>query len=210
MITTSFVKNKGEYTYTKSGFTLAELMVCVSIIALLSLILLGNRNTYVERLVLKNETYKVSLAIRQAQVQSLSVKGFTGGGSPTKFDTSYGISFYADDPQDRFILFADQNDNGQYDAGGEQSEIISLSGNVVIQSVCGNNGSSCYASTGNFQKVTIRFKRPDPSALMRFMNNGGNTSGGINPPVVINLISKTGITSSVKVESTGAISIQGL
>lgn len=195
------------YNFRKNrGFTLVELLVCISIIAVLAVVLLGNRSRYSERLILKNQTYNMALYLRQAQVYSLAVKG---SGSPTTFSTSYGVHFSADNPPNQFKFFTDENGNDRFD-GGEQNEDITLSNNITIQSVCGNNGSDCYATTGNFQMMSITFKRPASAARMRFMNYGGNLTGGVNPPAVITLRSQTGLTSSIKVDSTGGISIQGI
>jgi prepilin-type N-terminal cleavage/methylation domain-containing protein len=188
------------------GFTLVEMLVTLSIIAILATVFLGNRTNYSERLSLKNQTYIVALALRQAQVYSLGVKG---NGSPATFNTSYGVHFDSAYPSNEFRFFTDQNGNGAFDSV-EPSETMILANGVILSSVCGNNGANCYSTSGSFKKMSITFKRPQSAAIIKFMTNGGTKTPGVNPPAVINLRSQTGILSSIKVESTGGISIQGI
>lgn len=195
----------------RRGFTLAEMVVVLSIISIMAVIILGNRNQYTERLSLKSETYKTSLYIRQAQVNSLNVKGFTKGPNPTNFGASYGVHFDADYPNDEFKFFADENNNGRLDDPLENtsnSETAKLSNGVVISSVCGNNGATCFG--GSFNEMSIVFKRPESVARIRFMDGSGNNIAGINPPATINLRSKNGINSTIKIDASGGISILGI
>ena len=189
---------------SKRGFTLVELIVSIALITVLSGILLGSRRQFADKLNLKNQTYNVVLAVRQAQVESLAVKPT---GSPQNFAASYGVHFDSGYATNIFKYFTDSNLNGRFD-NGEPNQDVTLLNVVVRQNVCGNNGSSCFG--GNFTQMSVTFRRPSATSRIRFMNNGGNDSNGVNPPAIIYLVSPAGAVSSVKVESTGSVSVQGL
>lgn len=202
---------------SKMGFTLAELVVSMAIISIMAAILLGSRNQYNERLALKNETYKVVLYLRQAQVYSMGVKG---GGSPVTFNTSYGVHFRRDEPT-QFRFFTDQNGDGKFpNDNSEINEIISLSNNVTFDMNMPKMGCTtkngaiwrCYGPQGGLRQISITFKRPSSSAMIKFLTQGGDDTdpGEYNPPITIYLKSQTGLGSSIKVDSTGVVAVVGI
>jgi prepilin-type N-terminal cleavage/methylation domain-containing protein len=195
---------------SNQGFTLVELLVCISIITVLAAVLLGNRSRYSERLILKNQTYNMALYLRQAQVYSLGVKG---SGSPTTFNTPYGV-YFENTVTNQFIFFTDENTDGKFQTT-ETNEVVPLSNGVSIQKICGmEDDEDDEEKCGNpLKRITVTFKRPSPAALIRFLNNvgvnGGNDINSIYPPAIIYLVSQTGLVSSTTISASGAISIQG-
>lgn len=197
-----------KFSTSNSGFTLAELVVSIFIISVVATILLGNRNQYNERLILKNETYRVTLFVRQAQVYSLGVKA---GGSPATFNTSYGVHFDTNNTN-QFIFFTDENADSKFQSA-EANEIILFQNGITIQKVClllPSENPKCSTDDVNVRKMVITFKRPDSAAVVKVLNNGDNEISALNPPATIYLISKTGLISSIKVDSTGVIAVLGI
>ncbi|MEK9185548.1 MAG: type II secretion system protein [Patescibacteria group bacterium] len=182
------------------GFTLAELVVSMAIISIMAAVLLGNRNQYSERLILKNETYNTVLYLRQAQVYSLGVKA---GGSPAIFNTSYGALFNMAE-SNQFKFFTDANFDGKFQTS-EINNNISLKDGVVLQKVC--MAATC--SPGSLSKIAVTFKRPNSAAILKGLNSSDDDLG-LSPPTAIYLISKTGLISTIKVDTSGGISIIGI
>jgi len=197
-----------KFPTSKSGFTLTELVVSIAIISVIATILLGSRNQYSERLILKNETYNSILYIRQAQVYSLGVKA---SGSPATFNTSYGIYFEISYPN-QFIFFTDENADGKFQST-EANEIILLKNGITIQKLClylPPGTEECYPPGGGLRKVAVTFRRPNSSAKVLGLNSANNVISALDPPALVYFISKSGLSSSVKVDSTGVIAVLGI
>jgi prepilin-type N-terminal cleavage/methylation domain-containing protein len=187
----------------KRGFTLVEMMVTITIMLLLTTAFLGNRNQYSDRLLLKSQAYNILLAIRQAQVEAMSVKGHTEG--TTNFDVAYGIYF---DPDLGLLTFTDENNDGKFQSGSETNAPIAITGGVTIQKVCDSGDpEKCILATGNFRNLAITFKRPLPMANIIVLNNGGYPQN-VEDPMNIYLISSNMATTAIKISPSGGISIQ--
>lgn len=198
-----FKKKSKNIQYPSSGFTVVEMLVSISIMAIMVTIILGSRNQYTSRITLKSQVYNFVLALREAQVNSLGVTGFNNSGVQS-FDVSYGIEIDSGNMA-QFTYFTDANQNGKFDSG-EPNRVVAFTGGIAIQRVCGT-GDCFTGPTGNFRKLEIIFKRPDPSARMRFLNNGGNDQNGISPPAVVT-VAFGSLTMNVTISSTGQLSLQ--
>ena len=180
----------------------------MAIISIMAAMLLGNRNQYSELLILKNETYKAVLFVRQAQVYSLGVKA---GGSSSTFNTSYGV-YFDTSAVSQFKFFTDENGNGKWDTG-EANENVPLQNGVEIQKICLelNQLDKCYPiGTGQVRKAVITFKRPSAEAIVKGLNTADNVIPPLTAPAFIFLKSKTGLISSITVDSTGVIAVVGI
>jgi prepilin-type N-terminal cleavage/methylation domain-containing protein len=189
----------------KTGFSLIELLVVISIGTVILTSVIIQQNKWNDKLSVDTQAYELALMIRQAQIYGLGVRQYAPS-TGDQFNIGYGV-YFTQDHLDSYIFFADNNGNLKYDAG-EEIETKTFNRGVTISTVCGNN--RCFPGGGPLAQVGIVFFRPEPKANMSLLNAGGNTVD--NPPVTINLCSSnpcssSGTISSVKAEANGQVSI---
>lgn len=176
----------------KKGFTLLELMVTVSIMVIILSIMVFNFSKTDNKTVLAQIAYGVALNIRQAQVNSISVKSVGG-----VFENGYGVHFAVGDKYVNF--YVDKNGTIKETGldNGSSIEEIKIPNGYQISDIC--DGESCSISSAD-----VTFWRPDPSA--RLTSPDGNTLYG--GPLKIELSSDNGsISKHVKIYRSGQISI---
>lgn len=196
----SFSWNK-RWRRIQQGFSTIELLVVISIFALISTVVLAKQNQFNTGILLTNLAYEVALNIRQAQVYGLSIREFGVGSG--NFNAGYGVHFTSATPG-AFIFFGDVNNNSRYDGTGELIESVTLHQNNTISDICGVNGSgdSDCASTGALSSIDITFVRPDPDAVIIDPDLGTQYR-----QAKIVLSSPQGNVKTVITESTGQISV---
>lgn len=183
------------------GFTLVELLVTIGIFTMLTDVVLGKYRTFDTNAKFANASEDVVLALRQAQVYGVGVKGASGCPGDA-FVCPYGVHF--SNGANGLVVFADTNTllpNGFLDIG-ETIGLESLAANwgsaISIDSLsCGQTGIPC--TNG----VSITFKRPSPDANI--------TDGAFSSydRATINIKdSNTGKTSAVTITKAGQISLQ--
>ncbi len=131
-----------------AGLTLVELLVVISIIAVISAIVFANYREGEKQFALQRSAHKLAQDIRRAQNMAMAARGI-GGVVPR----GYGIHLITTSPT-QYILFADNNGNGLRDAGDTDVETLGLeTGN----SITGLSPAS---------PLTIVFFPPDPTVLI--------------------------------------------
>ena len=99
---------------SSAGFTLAELLVVMAIIVVISGLSLANWRGGEKQYALLRAASKLSQDLRRAEEMALSSKEFQGqipeGG--------YGV-YFKEQEKDHYILFADFNGNHHYDSGSD-------------------------------------------------------------------------------------------
>lgn len=198
----------------RSGFTVIELMVSITIMTLIMSVVLLSYSRFNGDLALSAMTQEVSLAIRQAQTYGLSVKETVAGGG--QFNSGYGFYVNPSDPT-HYYVFVDTNANEKYDPGSgcgsgstECVEMFSLRNGVTITGICGAafSGSMQCPPGVSIQSMHVTFLRPNPDADIRFANSGNVLQGGAYQAAQVTLTSPQGGVARVTVESTGQISVQ--
>jgi len=139
----------------KSGFTLIELIVSVSIIAMVTGIFLANYSSANRRSDLIMTSQKLVSDIRMAQNYALGLTRYGLSGSTNVPLGGWGIHFDLQSyGTNKYVIFADDNGNGVYDSGEDNisngAQVTSLPTNISINSL----------SSGN--KADITFLPPDP------------------------------------------------
>jgi prepilin-type N-terminal cleavage/methylation domain-containing protein len=194
----------------RNGFTLVEMLVSLSIVAVIMLTVLFNYSSFNDRLALSSAAQELAVSIRQAQTYGLTVrevKSNTG-----LFDKAYGVYFNKNDPSN-YYLFVDSllvdPANKKYDVGSgtcgsvttECVEKLTLRNGVIISNVC--NASTC--SPGGSVVMNVSFTRPNPDANIIFTNNAGTTLSGPSLTGKVELTSPKGKKLTITIEGTGQI-----
>ena len=183
----------------RRGFTLIELLVCISIVSIVSAVILVRNNSFNGAVLLRNQSYELALAIRQAQLLAVS-----GGESATR---QYGVYVATSKPQE-YIIFRDDSNSGsnagRYNNGDTQ---VGLTGRLdkrfAIRGITNNAGVS--QTNDGF---SFTFIRPNFDGLFK------SSSGGYLPGpqyIDVGVVGKTGNSSGavrrVEVTNTGQVSV---
>jgi len=157
----------------EAGFTLAELLVSIFIIGLLSSLFLVNYRNTNQRSELGVEKQKLVSNIRLAQNYSLGSKTYDNLATPAG---GWGVHFAQAEPAQYFI-FADINSNRAYDSG-EFKETKTLPSGITIDSLNPANN------------LDIVFLPPDPrvyvngqeyaNALITLKENLNNSTASVS------------------------------
>jgi type II secretory pathway pseudopilin PulG len=197
------------------GFTLAELLVSVFIIVIITSVVAFNQKDFTDQIALSNSASEIELDLRQAQTYGISVKELTPGIGD--FDIAYGMRFdiISSGSNTSYISFADKGvKNGRYDGSSELIDVNTITKGNKINRLCAIDSGWNYVCTGNFtynvQRIDVTYKRPNPNAIFVFYNTGGNVITGFlnHRGAAIELVSPKGITKTVHLFVTGEISIQ--
>ena len=181
----------------QAGMTYVELIVVLSIFAIMTSIVLFNYNGFqakVDIKVLAND-----IAIKIVEAQKASIAGDLLITPPSSsWKPSYGVYFNsANANKNKFIYFANGGSDNVYDTSTDTAlSTISITKNNYIQYL---HCSGIYVDN-----LSVVFRRPDSSAQIIFDNGGSEiacTSGQIT------ISSPGGITSVIKVDQSGRIQI---
>jgi len=190
------------------GMTLLELVVVLGIFSVMSSITLFNYKDFQAKIDIKNLANDIALKVIEAQ--NFSLAGKWDANASVNWKPSYGLYFNISAPT-KFIYFADLNNSGVCDGAG-CSPPYSLSGEVrdIVNITNGNSipvsgleavGGGCSSAPRN--NLTLVFKRPNSSPSISSFPGLGCTPDNI----IINISSPTGITSKVKLYSSGRVQI---
>lgn len=180
MIKKFFKKSKRNL---QAGFSLLEMVMVLSIFALLTAVVTYNYGAFNNQMVLTNLAYEIAMQVREAQVYSMGVKG-----SNNSFDSRYGLYFKAGSAS--FISFIDAKPlgsepdglcdlNNQVTCGActaptECQKIISLPRNMIVEKFVDTTINA--SDLGTQGPIYITFKRPDTEAIIYngiTINNSG-------------------------------------
>lgn len=169
------------------GFGLIELMVSISIMALVAGVVLTRHAAFNGAVLLRNQAYEVAFAIRKAQL--LAVSGNNAGA--TGSTQQYGVYFNETDGLNtNYVIFNDVDADGRYDKGAPDIDIELGTFDKLFDIRDVYNGSSAPIAG---DQVSITFRRPNFDAIFT-RDNGTAISPG---PVYID-IAQVGTNSSAQ------------
>lgn len=188
----------------QSGFSVVELLVSLAIVIVVTSITLASFPSFSSQLVLNNLAHEVALTVREAQVFGVGTRAFEGG------FPSHGIHFDINTP-DQFVLFADIDEDGEYDGtfdceaigSAECVSVFSLRRNNEIDELCVTSDSGQTCRAGGIEQVDITYVRPDPEAVIY---NDGNTTNARNQATIM-IVSPSGRKKPVIIHSNGQIAV---
>jgi type II secretory pathway pseudopilin PulG len=112
------------------AFTIIELLTVAAIIVLLTGLITPNWKRGQAQFALQRASYKLAQDIRRTQEMALAAQEFQG-----QIPYAYGVYFMLSEP-DHYLIFADLNNNSDYDAGTDGIvEDISLEKGVTIDAL---------------------------------------------------------------------------
>ena len=141
----------------KAAFSLVEMIVSMSIITLLTALFLANYRASNKRTDLVMTAQVLVTDIRYAQANALGLVKYDG----VMPSGGWGVHFSAlDANHGNYIIFADSNDNKEYDEG-EAAEnlggrIVPLPTNIIIKEILFGNANT------EINSFDVTFLPPDP------------------------------------------------
>lgn len=178
------------------AFSLIELMVSMSIMALVSSVIITRQSAFNGAVLLRNQAYEVAFALREAQLLAVN------GGSDVK---TYGVYFdTTEDWQHKYRLFQDLDSDGYFDDGEQLGLTGVLDSRFEIRAVTPQRD----------RKLAIVFTRPNFDAKYCVRSSGCTRANHfVTGPAIID-IARTGTTDNgygavrqVVVSPTGQISV---
>ncbi|MDO8603902.1 MAG: prepilin-type N-terminal cleavage/methylation domain-containing protein [bacterium] len=178
------------------GFTLVELLVSIGIFTIMTGVVLANYRTYNTNANFANSSEDIVLALRQAQVYGVSVKG-----ESSSFNIPYGVSFdiSSTGKPNQIILFADKDSDGIYAPASD-----SIVQTITWQSPIGITALECGSVPCTGGVLNVTFKRPNPDARI---TQGATVDDSVQIAKIT--VGNGGTkTSTITISKAGQISIQ--
>jgi prepilin-type N-terminal cleavage/methylation domain-containing protein len=187
------------------GMTYVELIVVLSIFAIMSSVVLFNYGKFQAKVDINNLANDIALKIVQAQKDAMS--GKWNSGAPTDWKPSYGVYFDRTSPTS-FIYFADLSPaNHWYDQGsgcglgGECLDNINITkGNSISNLQVKDSLSASLISENN---LSVNFTRPSSGATI-------SSDGAILENVSyaqITVTSPQAVSARIKIYTSGRVEI---
>jgi len=185
---------KKKFLKTKPAFSLIELLVSIGIIVLISGLFLASYRTANKQAELTRSVSDLSSSYRKALNQTLGLTEFDGtvpkGGWGVHIDLNYDTT--------KYYVFADRDNNGQFDDGEVNQEaggeIMNTPRNIDIDSIVING-------TTPVNYLDVIYIPPYPTIIL-------NSTGIIEPITeaeITMLNSETGNTRAVEVNFLGLV-----
>ncbi len=182
---------------------------------MMTILLVARYGNFNQSVLLTNLVYDIALVVRTAQTYGLSViKGAKQG----DFQSPYGVFFDKTVNNNKtVILFLDVDVNQQYlnEATDPHVNTYNLTRGAFISGLClkryDNTPIACDESSVAVDRLSISFKRPDPSAILCGVASGEDQCSSVNdskPNYALIVIRGTdGSTRSIQVTDTGKITV---
>ena len=179
------------------GFGLIELMVSISIMALVSTVIVTRQSSFNGAVLLRNQAYEVAFALREAQ--QLAVSG------ADESARTYGVAFdTAVANQQTYRIFRDANNNARFDVGEQVGLTGKLDPRFEVRALSPQSGGL----------LTVVFTRPNFDARFCTGSSGCSTPAqfaagpGYIDVARLNVATNgVGDVRRVQVSATGQISV---
>ena len=185
--------------------TYVELMVVLSIFAVLSLVAIFNYSDFQDKINIKSLANDIALKVVEAQKSALSgLLPSTEAPTVSPWKPSYGVYFNLATSHTSFLYFADLNDNNLLDDSdciGECLSKISITQNDSISgiSIFYPGDPTAYA----LNDLTVSFTRPNSDAIIK----SSSPLGPYISYVQISIVSQNGSMALIKLYPSGRVEI---
>ena len=142
--------NKKSRKRKSSGFTLIEILVVVSVIAIISTYLIVNWRKNEKRYQVQFAAQELVQNLRKAQDMALSGKKYPG---ETTVPSAYGIYFNLS-TKNSYLIFGDKNGNNTYQGGDILVETILLETGIEIYSLPASTLNTVFSIPDGFAIIT--------------------------------------------------------
>ncbi|MFW6210470.1 MAG: hypothetical protein ACOC4E_03200 [Patescibacteria group bacterium] len=190
-----------------AGFGLIELLVSVSIMALVSGIILARQGGFNSAVLLRSEAYSMALTIRDVQLSAVSAMAETDG-STANYRQTRGVHFETSSSLNQIYQpYTDQDDNDHFSSSDTTGLPERLDSRFEIRSIMTDTGSATSSQTA----LSITFDRPNFDA--RFYDEAGTELGSVVAAEIV--LSRAGVSGGecgidyrvVRVTRTGQVSV---
>jgi prepilin-type N-terminal cleavage/methylation domain-containing protein len=184
------------------GFGLIELLVAISVMAIVSAIIIARHDNFNSAVLLRSQVYELALRTREVQLSAVSAIGASG-----QFRNQYGVLFSAGtSSRNSYIPFRDTNDDGFFSSATEQfGQIGRIDSRFQIRAVRFIGSTESTASG-----VAVIFERPNFDA--RFFNRANNEVDASAVEVDVARVGQTGtgpnVLRTLVITSTGQITVR--
>lgn len=194
----------------QKGFTLVEIIVVISIIALFSAILVSDFPKIQRQFALSSATYKLAQDLRRVQDLGLSGVQVADRQGDLIAVKGYGIYINLAQSAKKYILYADVNGDQKYSGDTSFSlcsQLNNPASDCTIEVVdISKENSNLYIKqinniTGNF--TSINFSPPNPTITLNNLASGQSQVG-----IVLSLKSDVLSTRAVWVNTSGLINVK--
>lgn len=196
-----------------AGFSLLEVLITSAIIGIVTAVVLVRYGAFNNSVLLKNQAFEIALAIRQAQVYSISIRAQDVGGASPEFRNRYGVFFdFSAGPTQSYKVFIDNGSTvGEYDGTDTEIETGVLDSRFELSDACvtvGGGTIRCY-SASEVRDLSVTFKRPNFDAQFVARNqSGGLIDNVVSADLTLEGVSGSPVTRVIEVNKTGQITVQ--
>lgn len=152
-------------TKNNKGFTLIEMTTSLFILTMIAGLFIANYRVGSRQAALNSAAQQMASDIRLAQSYAMGSEKFNGSIPPG----GWGIHFIRTAGGKDYVVFADANNDGQYQDPDEDFKLVFFPANISVKI------NRLYAGTAssNSQYITLFFIPPDPAIYVRY-RTGGN------------------------------------
>ena len=143
------------------GMTYVELIVVLSIFAVLSSVVMFSYGDFQAKIDIKNLASDIAIKIVEAQKSSLNGALPVAGYNEDTWKPSYGVYFDTSIPN-QFVYFANLDELNNYDPANEELDTIIITKNNLISNIDSYSNSTLTPIT---DPLAILFRRPNSSAI---------------------------------------------
>lgn len=188
-----------------SGFGLIELMVSITIMAVIMAVVLARHDKFNGVILLRSQAYQIALQLREIQLSAVSATSrvVSGTSNAGEYRSVIGIYFTTAE-KNKYQIFQDANDNSRYDASEQFGQQGIIDPRFEIRDIRLNQPP--YTS---ISPVSVVFERPNFDA--KFFG----LSTEIATPGILIDIAKVGesgtgsdVVRTVEITATGQIAVQ--